>query len=170
MDLWKSNDNLETKLNIRVPGSELLLKWLKLILEIKLKKNTVLNIEEKLKSVNIQIIQTMIEKNKMNLNIKELNSQILNMKLNLKKIRFSLNNIKNSRSNNLGSRNMESNTKCSERRGELDICIEPKSKVIFAKRELSNRGNIEILNKESGIKHLYQTKKKMRMHPIMIFS
>ena len=50
---------------------------------------------------------------------------------------------------------MESNTKCSERRGELDICIEPKSKVIFAKRELSNRGNIEILNKESGIKHLY---------------
>jgi len=56
MDLWKSNDNLETKLNIRVPGSELLLKWLKLILEIKLKKNTVLNIEEKLKSVNIQII------------------------------------------------------------------------------------------------------------------
>ena len=97
----------------------------------------------------------MIEKNKMNLNIKELNIQILNMKLNLKKIRFSLNNIKNSRSNNLGSRNMESNTKCSERRGELDICIEPKSKVIFAKRELSNRGNIEILNKESGIKHLY---------------
>ena len=56
MDLWKCNDNLEMKLQSKIPGSELLLKWLNLILEIKLKKNTVLNIEEKLKSVYLLLI------------------------------------------------------------------------------------------------------------------
>ncbi len=53
MELWKSNDNLETKLQNKVPGSELILKWLNLILELKLKKNTIKNIEEKLVYVKL---------------------------------------------------------------------------------------------------------------------
>ena len=48
MELWKSNENMENKLQAKVPGSEFLLKWLNLILELKLKKNTVRNINERL--------------------------------------------------------------------------------------------------------------------------
>lgn len=74
----------------------------------------------------------------MNREIKELNNQILNMKLNLKNIKYSLKNIKSSRSNKLSGTisNLESPTKDTlTRKGELDICIEPKSKVISSKRD-----------------------------------
>ena len=66
------------------------------------------------------------------------------MKLNLKKIRYSLNNIKTSRSNNVPSSvNPESPTKDSQiRKGDLDICIEPQSKVINPKgKEALRTGN-----------------------------
>lgn len=53
MELRKSSDNYESKLQSKIPGSELLLKWLNFILEIKLKRYTLKNIVEKMNSVRL---------------------------------------------------------------------------------------------------------------------
>jgi hypothetical protein len=58
------------------------------------------------------------------------------MKLNLKKIRFSLNNLKSARMNNIyNCSSINSPKKDNNKKSELDICIEPKSKIINSRKE-----------------------------------
>jgi hypothetical protein len=57
------------------------------------------------------------------------------MKLNLKKIRFSLNNLKSARMNNMYNCSSINSPKRENKKSELDICIEPKSKIINSRKE-----------------------------------
>jgi peptidoglycan hydrolase CwlO-like protein len=87
MDLWKSNETIEFKLKNKFPEVLLILKWLINLLELRIKNNSYLNIQEKQSNLQKEIQY-------LNNQIKEINSDILNMKLNLKKIKFSIENIK----------------------------------------------------------------------------
>ena len=88
LELWKSNESYEFKMQNKFTEIHIILKWLVLLIEIKFKNNAYLNSVEKQRKAD----EAMKD---INTNIKNINSEILTIKLNLKKIRFSLENMKN---------------------------------------------------------------------------
>jgi hypothetical protein len=90
MELWKSNVNLEFKMQVKYVELLLILKWLNLLLEIKIKANTLKNSGER-------FIKTQEDINNLNKEIKSINSDIMTISLNLKKVQYSLGTIRNSK-------------------------------------------------------------------------
>jgi hypothetical protein len=92
MELWKSNENLEFKMQGKYTELTLILKWLNLLLEIRIKINV-------LKSSGEQLLKAQEEVNSLNNEIKNINSEILTISMNLKKIMYKLGTIRNSKVN-----------------------------------------------------------------------
>jgi hypothetical protein len=87
LEIWKSNESYEFKMQNKFTEIHIILRWLVLLIEIKIKNNAILNSVEKQKKAQEEMKE-------ININIKNINSEILTIKLNLKKIKFSLENIK----------------------------------------------------------------------------
>jgi glutamate mutase epsilon subunit len=88
MELWKSNESLEFKMQVKYSELMLILKWLNLLLEIKIKSNT-------LKSSAERFTKTEEEINNLNNEIKSIYSEVVTTSMNLKKIMYSLETIRN---------------------------------------------------------------------------
>jgi hypothetical protein len=78
MELWKSYDSLDFKLKQKFPEAQLILKWLIMLLEIKIKNGSFINSKEKSFNLSIEIDNN-------NSILKNLDSHILFMKLNWRK-------------------------------------------------------------------------------------
>jgi hypothetical protein len=90
MELWKSNEGLEFKMQGKYSELILILKWLNLLLEIKIKANALKNSGER-------FVKTQDEINTLNNEIKNINSEILTISMNLKKLMYSLGTIRNNK-------------------------------------------------------------------------
>jgi hypothetical protein len=84
VELWKNYDGLEFKMQNKFIELQVILKWMILVIEIKIKQNAIQNSRDKMNKAQDDL-------NDINVLLKNINSEILTIKLNMKRLKFSLN-------------------------------------------------------------------------------
>jgi regulator of replication initiation timing len=153
MEIWKLGENLENKLQQKFPEAGLILKWLILILEIKIKSNAAKNSKEKLNTISVEV-------EKLNTKIKELSTENLNLKLEYKKKKSFLDSykikncvqVKNVKEENTKQEGIISNIKNFNSINSFNVMSSSQRNIKNFKK-IKNPNNIESVNKNDIVKN-----------------